>query len=702
MRPACILSCILSLFLLAPIVMAQEPPAAQSPTPPLKRQDTIEVVATRIPELPSLVPAAIEVITGDELRDRGVTDLRGALALAAGVEISSGGDGGPASAVPAFWGLKEFDAFLLVVDGVPLGGALNPAIAALSLTDVDRVEVLRGPAPVMYGATSFVGVINVVHKNAADAERTLSVHGGNSESAGILFSSKLPFSARWDSRITFDADRQGFPDDRTSYRRGHALWRNSLPWGSGRFWFSLDGLWLDQSPASPSPRVGTILSPLVLIDVNHNPDGAFLNDHRVSGMLGFDRAARGATWSTTVSLSDARQDILRGFLSDVSDAAQNARGIRQKIDLTDVYVDSHLAWQFPKGFKLVSGGDYLHSGGNAQGADFDYHAPLSGGWFPPEAQVPAVLDVHITDRRDFAGAYVSGEWNPVRRVRLDAGLRLNLTREERGGGEGSDSAEAEGPAQRNTRFSGTLGAIVTAWEEGLDHVRLFVNYRDTFKPAAFDFGLGDADAGGLLDPETSRSYEAGVKASFLQGRMTSEVSSFSMNFNNMVIAQTVNGLPSLTNAGKERFRGIETAVAYYLTRHISGRATYSFHNAKFQDFNYEFDPGVPTQLAGKRLEMSPRHLAAFGVVYASESGPLFGVDLNYVGSRFLNKRNTALADGYVTVGASAGYRIGKYELRLDGRNLGNNRAPVAESELGDAQYYRLTARHFDLTLSYRF
>ena len=113
---------------------------------------------------------SVEVITGDELRARGATDLPAALALVAGVSVAPGGDGGPAGSVPEIWGLREFDAFLLVVDGVPWGGAFNPALPALDLTDVDRIEVLRGAAPVMYGATSFVGVIHVIHREAGGRE----------------------------------------------------------------------------------------------------------------------------------------------------------------------------------------------------------------------------------------------------------------------------------------------------------------------------------------------------------------------------------------------------------------------------------------------------------------------------------------------------------------------------------------------------
>ena len=89
---------------------AQTPEASPSPTPSPIRAETIEVTATRVAEPVDVVPAAIEVFPGRELRDRGATDLRSALALATGVDIAQGGDSGPAGFVPEFWGLKEFDA----------------------------------------------------------------------------------------------------------------------------------------------------------------------------------------------------------------------------------------------------------------------------------------------------------------------------------------------------------------------------------------------------------------------------------------------------------------------------------------------------------------------------------------------------------------------------------------------------------------
>src|SRR5207245_3146244 len=126
-----------------------------------------------------------------------------------GVDVAPGGDGGPASSVPEFWGLKEFDAFLLVSDDVPWGGAFNPALTSVSLEDVDHVEVLRGPAPVMYGATSFVGVLHIVHRPPADRTREASATLGSYGSGKGLLGVALPRWSGFDSRLTAGFERRG-------------------------------------------------------------------------------------------------------------------------------------------------------------------------------------------------------------------------------------------------------------------------------------------------------------------------------------------------------------------------------------------------------------------------------------------------------------------------------------------------------------
>jgi len=179
------------------------------------------------------------------------------------------------------------------------------------------------------------------------------------------------------------------------------------------------------------------------------------------------------------------------------------------------------------------------------------------------------------------------------------------------------------------------------------------------------------------------------------------VSVFQMNFENLVISTNVNGSPALANAGTERFRGFESGASLFLTDKVMARATYSYHTAKFVDSLQLLD-GVPTQLAGKRLEMSPQYLDGFGVMYTPSHGVFGGVELNYTGDRFLNKHNTAVADGFATMGVGFGYRTPRWEFRVDGRNLTDRRDPIAESEIGDAQYYLMPSRRVDVSFVVKF
>src|SRR5262245_50475168 len=279
---------------------AAQPPSSGAPAqevPVIKEQ--VEVVATRLPVAPQDVPASIEVIDGDALRATGAQNIRDALALAAGVSIGPGGDAGPAGAVPEFWGLREFDAFLLVVDDVPWGGAFNPDMTTLNLRDVERIEVLRGPAPVTYGATSFVGVIHVVHKAAAATGRTIEAFGGNFGTGGVALDIAGPSSGPWSSRVSGGFDRQGFKDDHTAYSSGHALLRAARVQGASQMWLTATLNVLRQDPASPHPREGASLSTAVPLDANHNPAGAFINENRMSVAAGWQRPVMGnATWGT--------------------------------------------------------------------------------------------------------------------------------------------------------------------------------------------------------------------------------------------------------------------------------------------------------------------------------------------------------------------------------------------------------------------
>jgi iron complex outermembrane recepter protein len=676
--------------------------AHQEPAPTVT--ETIQVTATRTPEDVETVPASVTVISGEDLAARGAVDLPSALALAAGVSVAPGGENGPAGSVPEIWGLREFDAFLLVVDGVPWGGAFNPALPTLDLANVERIEILRGSAPVLFGATSFVGVIQVIHRAAGAPGGAVSVWGGNFSSGGAAVSVPLTQSGGFRQSLTVDGERQGFKDDRTRYDRGHVLYRSTLEAAGGAFRFDLDGSIVNQKPASPTPIEDPDVAFETPLDSNQNPRDAKLDESRLHFVTGYERALAGGSWSTTLALTHSKRDSIRGFLTGVEETDPNAEGFNQSLKTDDVYFDTHLAWRLGSSARLIAGVDHLYGRAKADSQTFDYFIPLDGSHPPSSADQPLDHGFNLDDERNFSGLYLQTEWDLTSRFHVTAGARLNHTVEKRTVGDRELSFPDpgdEGTDQRTvTRGSGSLGVSWLAWGDAASGLWLFADYRDTFKPAALDFGP-EAEPD-ILNPETARSGEVGLKSRLAGGRFEWELTAFQMDFKNLVVPRaTEEGLPTLVNAGSERFKGAELEIKGRLQADLWWQGTYAWHDAKYRDFVEELD-GENTRLDGNRLQLSAKSLASAGIVYSPARGLFGSVVVSYVGSRFLDEQNEILAPSYTTWSAGIGYRSGPWEIRLDGRNLNDTRPPVSLSELGDGQYYILPARTFRLGLGYRF
>src|SRR6185295_3605859 len=172
--------------------------------------------------------------------------------------------------------------------------------------------------------------------------------------------------------------------------------------------------------------------------------------------------------------------MFRGFLTDIANTANNAAGFKEDIEIQDIYADTHIIWPAVSQMRFMAGADLLFANGEGKGATFNYTVPLSGTTQTAVTE-PTTLDKDAEARRLFGGAYGSVEWRPATRLTLSGGVRVNATNERRG----------EGESTTNSRLSGSVGAMLGLWESGTDHIRAFANFRDTFKPAAFDFSLAE-------------------------------------------------------------------------------------------------------------------------------------------------------------------------------------------------------------------
>ncbi len=673
--------------------------AAACADQPAHTLDTIEVTTSKLAEPVDQTPAMITVITGDELRARGAQDLRTALSLVAGVDIAPGGDAGPASSVPGMWGLREIDAFLLVVDGVPAGGAFNPALATLDMTDVQRIEILRGAAPVMYGATSFVGVIQVIHYPAGKTPARATVGAGTRRWGTAAISGNLGDWGGFRQSLSANASTQRFSPDRSGVDRGHALYRAAGDTGLGRLTVDVDGTVLRQDPYSPHPVEDGMLSPRFPLDANINPSDARKDQNRLQINARLDRQVGFGNWVTTFSADHSVAHNTQGFLRDdfaTDGVTHNADGFRQRVQVTDAYFDTYLAVEPLDALTWTTGFDWLYGNGRQNSDNFEYGVLPDGANAPNSYSLPIDESTLRRDRRNFYGLYSQADWKPNDRLDLVAGVRLNRT-EESSFGESIDRHAAPGTppdansdSRNKTRLSGVLGVNYALWSAGENRLNAFADYRNTYKPAAIDFGP-EAE-GAILQPETAHSWEAGFKGALADGRIDWEISYFDMDFANLVIPEDINGLPGLANGGKERFKGAEIEGDYRLTPDLRLRATYAYHDARYTDRVVLLPDGSTVNYAGNRLEVSPQNLAALGVIYAPAQGWQASIVANYVGRRFLDQENQTPVGSYAIMDAGIGYRFARWELRFDGYNLSDRRDPVAISELGDGQVYRLPGR----------
>lgn len=507
--------------------------------------------------------------------------------------------------------------------------------------------------------------------------------------------------------MSLSGETRNYSQDRSGMDRGHLLYRAAADTGAGLVQFDVDATALRQNPYSPHPREGAVLSPRFTFDANVNPSDARQDQDRVQANLRLISKIGSGQWITTASYAYTSASNTRGFLREdfaTDGVTPNADGFRQNVDTTDIYFDSYFAPEPTGRVTWLVGLDWMYGDGSQHSKNFEYAVLPDGSNAPDLHDLPIDESTRLDDTRSFGGLYAQADWRVTDRWLVRAGLRLNLTDEQRDGkvvdyhAPPGTPPEKDGDSQSNSRASGVIGTSYRLWGTAGNSVTAFADYRDTFKPAAVDFGP-EAE-GQILEPETATAWETGLKGRHLDGRVDWEMSYFDMDFENLVIRENIAGLPALANAGGERFKGFEAEANYRIAPDLRVAATYAHHDATFTDYERLRPDGSLQQLKGNTLELSPNDLAAAGIVYSPAQGFEVSAVANYVGSRYLNKGNTAVADAYVLLDAGAGYRFGQWRVRVDGYNLTDERDPVAESEIGDAQFYTLPGRTVLLSVTY--
>ncbi|MFQ5739708.1 MAG: TonB-dependent receptor plug domain-containing protein [Acidobacteriota bacterium] len=150
-------------------------PDKQTNTPTekvLRRYDELTVTATRTPTKVQEIGQSVTLITADEIAAQGARTLKQVLETVPGFSVAQTGSFGGATSIFVRGGESDFN--LVLIDGVRVnqaGGSFD--FADLTTANVERIEIVRGPSSVLYGAESVTSTINIITRRG---EGKLSGH----------------------------------------------------------------------------------------------------------------------------------------------------------------------------------------------------------------------------------------------------------------------------------------------------------------------------------------------------------------------------------------------------------------------------------------------------------------------------------------------------------------------------------------------
>ncbi|MGE3160878.1 MAG: TonB-dependent receptor family protein, partial [Burkholderiales bacterium] len=626
--------------------------------------DPVVVTATRVDQPSLAVPASIDRVYAEELREgRAQVNLSESLGRVPGIvvlnrqnyaqdlQISSRGFGARAA-----FGVRGIR---LIADGIPASMPDGQGQSAtFDLGTASRVEVLRGPFSSLYGNASG-GVINVLTEDGP-ARPTLEagVYAGDygtrrgalkfgGQQGGFNFIGNV-------SRFETDGYRE-----HSAARRDQLNLKGKLALGDGTS-LTLVGMTLEQpetqdplgltaAQVAQDPRRATAVAFTFNTrkSIFHEQAGLTL-DHAVSGSA----RLQASTWYGS-------RDVVQ-YLSIplfVQSADTHSGGV---VDLDRKFGGVALRWfqdaqLAGRPLRLAVGAEYERMDERRRG-----YLNLNG--------VAGALKRDEDNVVASAGTYAQGEWRFAERWSAHAGVRA--TRVEF---ESSDYYVAGA----NPDDSGALDYSATTPVAGIifrldPQTSLYANYGRGFETPTFvELAYRNAGTGLNLDlvPSRSRHVEAGVKAvRDGLGRVNAAVFDIETR-DEIVVDQSSGGRNTFRNAGRTERRGFEVGAETLLGGPFEAKAAYTWLDATYAD-----DFG--TTAAGKMLPGVPREqLYAEGTWRHAPWGLRVSVEMLHRSKVPVNDLNSEFAASFTVVNAvigfeqrGRGWRLAEF-LRID--NLGD-------------------------------
>ncbi len=621
------------------------------------------------------IPQTVNVFRQDMIEQIGATRLGDVLRFVPGASSN----GSELDAFGDSYLMRGFEA-----DSTINGIRTDRMNHARDSVSVERVEILKGPASVLYGQLQPGAVVNVVtkeplrdlalqitgeagrfdfYRGTVDLSVPLTEDGSIATRLIGAYENSNSFIDFWGKDHRFFAPSVVFlPSDNTKILIEGMYSRDQ--WDAFYNGVPAEGTVLP-NPNGPLPRSLHLADPSFDGTVRRTSEINARLEHEFTPDISFRLAA---TWSDRGS---DYQEIF-GVLGWETDAADGV--------LTRALLDSNgsaSTWDFHAdvGFRFDTGsiGHELTIGAEygidkSQGIDrvglvesLDLYNPV----YDFETQPPVLLPLYTNNTRndvDRLGLFIQERMRITDNLRLIAGLRYSTVDQRQLFSSGGPAALTKVKTNSWTHQVGILYSPVPT-------VSLFASRSTSFVPVL----MNNSD-GTPLAPETGTQYEAGAKATFLDGRMNGSISLFHLTRGNVAVSDRDNPSFFLT-IGEQTAKGVEISVDGKIAPNWSIYAGYAYTDAKTTK---DTQAVGETNREGYRLRGVAKNTFVFNTNYEIVDGALAGFNLggsvNYVGKRAGDIDETFNLPSYWRVDALAGYKINdRLSLRLNIDNVLNDK-----------------------------
>lgn len=619
---------------IAALALSASPAWAQLQDAPSSNE--IVVTPLRAPQAVSKTGSSVTVITREEIENKAAKSIADVLRPVEGVFVSErGGIGGNTSIT--LRGSKPSQT-LVLIDGVRVGDPSSIAgdfdFGGYSPSDLERIEILRGPQSALYGSDAMGGVINIVtRKGAGKPKASLTLEGGSYGTAlgraaltGSYGDFNYAFSlnglrtdgfSSFGYRIGRYAEFGPFESDPAQKINGSARfgWANgqgvSLEAGYLGFWSNVH---YDNavSPGATSSQIG-------FADVGLNRQRAFTNQFWAKGAIdGLD-----GRMTTTLNLFGNRTD--RNSTNDWSSSLGPYLA-------TDDYSGQRLGAELQNNFK-INDTFFLISGLRTETET----AKSSTGPVPRNASLSTI---NVDAEQTTNSAFSTLQWTPTEKWSFSLGGRVDNV-------EGIDNFWTwRGIGAYDLTATTKLRASVGT---GAKAPSLYQMY-SAYGPIANNLPA--------LQPEHNIGVDAGIDQSFLDGRVVLSGTAFWSRYRNLIDFTCAGFSCVYYNVGRAEISGVEASAKYNL---LPGqwlvKGSYTYLYGENLDTNSE-------------LLRRPRNRGSLSAVYTGIPNTEIEAQLYLVGSQ-LDFGDIKLAP-YARLDMWARYRVNdNFSLYLRGENLTN-------------------------------